>query len=130
MTGEINQMLLEQVSAQIQQASLLAEQGDLIGSEALYYKVLEHHPEHPLALYGLAQLAGTIDDQEVKEVLLSQAIEQLIDKTSSEQKSLAATWLTELAEVLFKLNRPEDALNCLKECESLISENLKAPSAC
>lgn len=126
MTGETNQ----EVAAQIQQALLLAEQGDLTGSESLYHRVLEQQPEHPLALYGLAQLAGTIDDQEVKEVLLSQAIEKLIDKTSPEQKSLAATWLTELAEVLFKLNRPTDALDCLKQCENLIGENLKAPPVC
>lgn len=129
MTGETNQMLPEDVEARIQQALLLAEQGDLIGSEALYHKVLEQQTAHPQALYGLAQLAGAIDDQEVKEVLLSQAIEQLIDKTSPEQKSLAATWLTELAEVLFKLNRSAEGLDCLKQCEDLIGENLKAPPA-
>ncbi len=130
MTSEANQIQPEQVTAQIQQALLLAEQGDLTGSEALYHKVLEQKPGHPLALYGLAQLAGAINDQEVKEVLLSQAIEQLIDKTSPEQQSLAATWLTELAEVLFKLNRPADAMNCLRQCENLIVENLKVPPAC
>lgn len=130
MTSEANQIQAEQITTQIQRALLLAEQGDLTGSEALYHKVLEQKPEHPLALYGLAQLAGAIDDQEVKEILLSQAIEQLVDKTSPEQQSLAATWLTELAEVLFKLNRPTDAMNCLKQCENLIVENLKIPPVC
>ncbi|MDP1774117.1 MAG: hypothetical protein Q8L15_17760 [Methylobacter sp.] len=127
MTNEANSILLEKIAAQIQQALLLAEQGDLMGSEALYLEVLEQEPGHPQALYGLAQLAGAIDDQEVKEVLLSQAIEQLVDKTSPEQKSLEALWLTELAEVLFKLNRPTDAMYCLRQCESLIVENLKVP---
>ncbi|MDD2761566.1 MAG: hypothetical protein PHH11_14905 [Methylomonas sp.] len=118
-----------EIAAQIQQALLLAEQGDLTGSEALYHKVLEQEPENPLALYGLAQLAGAIDDQEVKEVLLAQAIEQLANKAGPDQQSLAATWLTELAEVLFTLNRPTDAMNCLKQCENLIVENLKTPSS-
>ncbi len=130
MTNEANLMLLEKIAAKIQQALVLAKQGDLIGSEALYLEVLEQQPQHPLALYGLAQLAGTIDDQEVKEALLSQAIEQLVDRTSPEQKSLAATWLAEMAEVLFKLNRPTDAMHCLRQCESLIAENLKAPPGC
>lgn len=127
MTNEANSILFEKTAAQIQQALLFAEQGDLLGSEALYHQVLEQESGHPLALYGLAQLAGAIDDQEVKEVLLSQAIEQLVDKTSPEQKSLAATWLTELAEVLFKLNRSTDAMHCLRQCESLIAENLNTP---
>jgi len=118
-----------EIAAQIQQALLLAEQGDLTGSEALYHKVLEQEPENPLALYGLAQLAGAIDDQKVKEVLLAQAIEQLANKAGPDQQSLAATWLTELAEVLFTLNRPTDAMNCLKQCENLIVENLKTPPA-
>lgn len=117
----------KEIAAQIQQASLLAKQGDLTGAEALYHKVLEQEPGHPLALYGLAQLAGAIDDQEVKEILLSQAIEQLANKDSPDQQSLAATWLTELAEVLFALNRPTDAMSCLKQCENLIVENLKVP---
>ncbi|MGZ4955842.1 MAG: hypothetical protein ACXV8Q_12070 [Methylobacter sp.] len=130
MTNEANQIQAEQIATQIQQALLLAEQGNLTGAEALYHKVLEQKPEYPLALYGLAQLAGAIDDQDIKEVLLSQAIEQLVDKTSPEEQSLAATWLTELAEVLFKLNRPIDAMNCLRRCENLIMENLKVPPAC
>lgn len=130
MTGETNQMQLEEIATQIQQALLLAEQGDLSGSEALYHQVLEQMPGHPLGLYGLAQLAGAIDDLEVKEALLNQAIEQIIDKASTEQKSLAAIWLTELADVLFKLNRPTDALDCLKQCENLIGENLKVPPTC
>jgi hypothetical protein len=128
MTSEANQMLLQDIAAQIQQALLLAQQGDLISSEALYHKVLEQKPEYPLALYGLAQLAGAINDQEVKEILLVQAIEQLIDEASPEQQSLAATWLAELAEVLFKLNRQTDAMNCLRQCENLIMENLKVPN--
>lgn len=127
MFSEINQIMIKEIAAQLQQALLLAEQGDLIGSEALYHKVLEYQPGHPMALYGLAQLAGIINDLEVKEALLSQAIEQLIDKASSEQLSLAASWLTELAEVLFKLNRTTDAMNCLKQCENLIVDNLKVP---
>jgi tetratricopeptide (TPR) repeat protein len=125
MTNNANPLLLEKMAAQIQQALVLAKQGDLTGSEALYLEVLEQQPEHPLALYGLAQLAGAIDDQEVKEALLSQAIERLIDTTSPEQRSLAAIWLSELAEVLFKLNRPTDAMHCLRQCESLMAENLK-----
>ncbi len=129
MTNNANSLLLEKIAAQIQQALVLAGQGDLTGSEALYLEVLEQQAEHPLALYGLAQLAGAIDDLEVKEALLSQAIEQLVDITSPEQKSLAAVWLTELAEVLFKLNRPTDAMHCLRQCESLIAENLKVPLA-
>ncbi len=127
MTNKTNPLLHEKVEAQIQQALVLAGEGDLTGSETLYLEVLEQQPEHPLALYGLAQLAGAIDDQEVKEALLSQAIGQLVDITDPEQKSLAATWLAELAEVLFKLNRPSDAMHCLRQCESLIAENLKAP---
>lgn len=130
MTSEANQIQLEAVAVHIQQALLLAEQGNLIGSEALYHQVLEQKPGHPLALYGLAQLAGAIDDQEVKEVLLTLAIEQLIDKASSDQQSLAAAWLTELAEVLFILNRPSDAMDRLKQCENLIVKNLKVPPAC
>lgn len=129
MTSEANQILLEEIAAQIQQALVLAGQGDLIEAEAFYHKVLEQKPGYPLALYGLAQLAGAIDDQEVKEVLLSQAIEQLTDKASSDQQSLTAIWLTELAEVLFILNRPTDAMNCLRQCENLIVENLKVPPA-
>lgn len=129
MTSEANQKPLEEVETQIQQALLLAEQDDLIGAEALYHKVLEHKPEHPQALYGLAQLAGVIGDQEVKEVLLSQAIEQLIDQTGRDQQSLAASWLTELAEVLFKLNRPTDAMNCLKKYENLVVGKLNVPPA-
>jgi hypothetical protein len=127
MTSKINQIQLEELAAQIQQALLLADQGDLIGSEELYHQVLKQMPGHPLALYGLAQLAGAINDLEVKEVLLGQAIEQLIGEASPDNKSLAATWLTELAELLFKLNRATDASNCLKQCEHLISENLKVP---
>lgn len=125
MVNETNQSLLEAIAAQIQQALLLAEQGNLTESEAIYHNVLKQQSEHPLALYGLAQLAGAIDDQEVKEILLSQAIEQLIDKAGPDQQSLAATWLTEHAEVLFTLNRSADAMNCLKQCENLIVENLK-----
>lgn len=130
MTSEANQIQLEAVAAHIQQALLLAEQGDLIGSEALYHQVLQQQPEHPQALYGLAQLAGAIDDQEVKEILLSQAIDQLVDRTSPYQKTLAAAWLTELAEVLFILNRPSDAMDRLKQCENLIVKNLKVPPVC
>ena len=109
---------------QLQQALVLAEQGDLIAAEALYHQVLEQMPGHPQALYGLAQLAGVIDDQEVREILLTQAIGQLLEHANAEQKSLAATWLTELAEVLFNLNRPADAMASLKQCEGLIGENL------
>ncbi|MDO9167770.1 MAG: hypothetical protein Q7U18_01570 [Methylobacter sp.] len=127
MTSEANQIQLEDIAMHIQQALLLAEQGDLIGSEALYHQVLEQKPDYPQALYGLAQLAGAIDDQEVKEVLLSLAIEQLTDKASPDQQSLAAIWLTELAEVFFKLNRPTDAMDSLKECEKLIRDNLAVP---
>jgi tetratricopeptide (TPR) repeat protein len=130
MANEANQMLFEEVAAQIQQASLLAEQGDLIGAEALYHKVLELRPDHPQALYGLAQLAGAIDDQEVKEILLSQAIEQLVVQIDLGLQNLIAPWLTELAEVLFKLNRPDEAMDCLKQCEELIAESLKAPPTC
>lgn len=128
MANEANQMPLEEIAAQIQQALLLVEQGDLIGAEALYHKVLEQKPDDPLALYGLAQLAGVIDDQELKGDLLKQAIEQqLIDERSLTQQSLAATWLTELAEVLFKLNRPTDAMSCLKQYENIIVGSLKVP---
>ncbi|WP_340121043.1 hypothetical protein [Methylobacter svalbardensis] len=127
MTSQANQMLLEAVATQIQQALLLAGQGNLIESEALYHQVLQQKPEHPQALYGLAQLAGAIDDHEVKEILLRQAIDQLVDRTSPCQKTLAAAWLTELADVLFKLNRPADGMDCIKQCEGLIGENLKAP---
>lgn len=130
MTSADNQIQSEEIAVQIQQALVLAEQGELIASETLYHQVLEKKPEHPQALYGLAQLAGAIDDQEVKEVLLNLAIEQLIDQTSPDQQSLAATWLAEHAEVLFKLNRPTDAMNCLGQCESLIGENLKVSPAC
>lgn len=130
MTSDANQMLLEEVATQIQQALLLAEQGNLIESEALYHKALEQKPNHPQALYGLAQLAGAIDDQEVKGILLSQAIEQLTDKASPDQQSLAAIWLTELAEVFFKLNRPTDAMDSLKQCEKLIRDNLAVPPKC
>jgi tetratricopeptide (TPR) repeat protein len=128
MANKADQMQLEEVAAQIQRALLLAEQGDLIGAEALYHKVLELQPDHPQALYGLAQLAGAIDDQEVKEILLSQAIEQLVAQADLGLQSLVALWLTELAEVLFKLNRPVEAMDCLEQCEDLIAESLKAPS--
>lgn len=129
MTNEANSILPETIAAQIQQALLQAKQGDLMGAEEIYHWILEQDAGHPQALYGLAQLAGAIDDQEVKEVLLTQAIEQLADKTSPEQKSLAAAWLAELAEVLFKLNRPTDAMHCLRQCESLIAENLNTSPA-
>ncbi len=125
MNHDANQLQAD-LAAQLEQALALAEQGELIRAEALYHQVLEQKPEHPQALYGLAQLAGAIDDQEVMEILLSQAIGQLLDHADAEQKSLAATWLTELAEVLFKLNRPAEAMASLKQCESLIAENLSA----
>lgn len=128
MTNEAHQILLEELAAQIQQALLLAEQGDLIGAEALYHKVLEQKPDHPLALYGLAQLAGVIGDQELKEELLKHAIEQqLAGAPSLAQQTEAAKWLTELAELLFNLNRPTDAMSCLKQYEDILVEGLKVP---
>jgi tetratricopeptide (TPR) repeat protein len=126
MTSSANKLQAEQLEIQIQQALLLAEQGDLTASEALYHQVLQQKPGHPQAIYGLAQLAGAIDYYDVKEVLLGLAIEQLFEETDPDQKSLAVAWLTERAEVLFKLNRPTDAMDCIKQCENLIGENLDA----
>ena len=126
MTNTGKQIHSEQVDAQLQQALVLAEQGDLISSEALYHQILEQMPEHPQALYGLAQLAGAIGDLEVMETLLSQAVGRILDNVNTDQTCLAVNWLTELAEVLFKLNRLADAMACLKQCEDLIRENLKA----
>jgi len=37
--------------------------------------------------------------------------------------------MKQLAEVLFKLNRPVDAMDCIKQCGGLIGENLKVPPA-
>jgi tetratricopeptide (TPR) repeat protein len=131
MTNSSNQLQAEEIKIKIkiQQALLLAEQGDLIASEAIYHQVLQQESGNPQAIYGLAQLAGAIDDQDVKEVLLGLAIEQLFEEKGIDQKSLAVAWLTERAEVLFKLNRPADAMDCIKQCENLIGENLNASQA-
>jgi tetratricopeptide (TPR) repeat protein len=126
MTSSANQPQAEQLELQIQQALSLAEQGDLMASEALYHQVLQQNPGNPKAIYGLAQLAGAIDYHDVKEVLLGLAVEQLTEQAGLAQKSLAVAWLTERAEVLFKLNRPTDAMDCIKQCENLIGENLDA----
>jgi thioredoxin-like negative regulator of GroEL len=126
MTSSANQLQAEELELQVQQALSLAEQGDLMASEALYHQVLQQNPGNPKAIYGLAQLAGAIDYHDVKDVLLGLAIDQLTEQSGSAQKSLAVAWLTERAEVLFKLNRPTDAMDCIKRCESLIGENLDA----
>lgn len=115
MTGQTNLQ-------QIQQANELASEGKLIEAEALYHQVLVSEPNHPFALYGLAQLAGFIHEIDVKEVLLSQAIAQLIDAGESEHKITAAVWLTELAKVFYQLNRQEDAQLCLAEYEKIMAE--------
>lgn len=127
-SSELYQTGPEVMPEQIQRAGVLVQQGELIAAEALYHKLLQEKPGYPLALYGLAQLAGIIDDLEVKEVLLNQAIEQLMVNAKPVQNALAAAWLTELADMLFKLNRANEAQECLKQCERLIIQNLTHPT--
>lgn len=125
--SELEHTILETASVDIQKANELMLRGELIEAEALLHKHLAEHSDDPLALYGLSQLAGLINDLEVQEVLLGQAIEQLIDSIEPKQRAMVASWLTQLAEVLFKLNRNSEAQECLAQCEALIDKNFTNP---
>ena len=112
------------MQTEIKQAQRLTQQDKLIKAEEIYLEMLDQEANYPPALYGLAELAGQINDQEVREDLLRRAIEQIKDTDDRKQKGLLAIWLTELAETLFKQDRQNDAKACIAESERLIKENL------
>lgn len=113
-----------QMQTEIEQAQKLTQQGELILAEKIYHQCLQQQENYPPVLYGLAELAGKIDEPEVKEDLLRRAIAEIYDSEDRNQKGLHAIWLTELAEVLIKQGRQNDAKECIDESKRIIKENL------
>lgn len=112
------------MQTEIAQAQRLTQQSELIKAEAIYHQILEQLKNYPPALYGLAELADKIDEQEVREDLLDRAIAEIKNTTDKNQKALLAIWLTEKAEALMKLGRQNDAKKCIAESELMIKQNL------
>lgn len=126
MSKELMLEAFEKMRTETKQAQRLTQQGELIQAEAIYLKMLEQEKNYPLALYGLSELADKIDEQEVREDLLSRAITEIRQTNDRNQKGVMAIWLTEQAEALMKLNRQNDAKACVAESEKVIKENLEA----
>ena len=124
MSEQLMQDAFAKMQIEFKQAQRLTQQGELIKAEAIYHEMLEQEQSYPPALYGLAELADKIDEQDVREDLLNRAIEEIKDTKDRNQKSLIAIWLTEQAEALMKLDRQEDARVCIGESERIIKENL------
>jgi len=124
MSEQLMQDAFAKMQIEFKQAQRLTQQGELIKAEAIYHEMLEQEQNYPPALYGLAELADKIDEQDVREDLLNRAIEEIKDTKDRNQKSLIAIWLTEKAEALMKLNRQDDARVCIAESERIIKENL------
>jgi len=125
MSRELMQEAFSKMQTETKQAQRLTQQGELIKAEAIYLKMLEQEQNFPPALYGLSELADKIDEQEVREDLLSRAIIEIKQTNDRNQKGVMAIWLTEQAEALMKLNRQNDAKTCIAESERVIKENLK-----
>ena len=124
MSEQLMQDAFTKMQTEFKQAQRLAQQGELIKAEAIYHEMLEQEQNYPPALYGLAELADKIDEQDVREDLLKRAIEEIKDTKDRNQKSLIAIWLTEQAEALLKLGRQDDAKVCIAESERIIKQNL------
>ena len=124
MSEQLMQDAFAKMQIEFKQAQRLTQQGELIKAEAIYHEMLEQEQNYPPALYGLAELADKIDEQDVREDLLNRAIEEIKDTKDRNQKSLIAIWLTEKAEALMKLGRQDDARGCIAESERIIKENL------
>lgn len=112
------------MQTEIKQAQRLTDQGELIKAEAIYLDVLEREQNYSPALYGLAELANKIDEQEVRDDLLDRAIGELNGSTDRNKKGLVAIWLTERAEAMIKLGRQDDAKQYIAESEKIIKQNL------
>ena len=124
MSEQLMQDAFTKMQTEFKRAQRLTQQGELIKAEAIYHEMLEQEQNYPPALYGLAELADKIDEQDVREDLLKRAIEEIKDTKDRNQKSLIAIWLTEQAEALLKLGRQDDAKVCVAESERIIKENL------
>ena len=124
MSEQLMQDAFTKMQSEFKQAQRLAQQGELIKAETIYHEMLEQEQNYPPALYGLAELADKIDEQDVREDLLNRAIEEIKDTKDRNQKSLIAIWFTEQAEALLKLGRQDDAKVCIAESERIIKENL------
>jgi len=109
---------------EIELAVNLTKTGKLVEAEKVYLTVLGKEANYPSALYGLSVLADKINDQEVREDLLRHAINGLAKATDPELKSIAAAWLTELAESLIKQNKTQAAQEAVLRSKKLIEENL------
>jgi len=112
------------MQTEIEQAQRLIQQDELIKAEEIYHKMLEQEKDFPPALHGLSVLANKIEEQEVRENLLDRAIQQIKETEDRNQKAVLAIWLTEQAEALIKLDRQDEAKNCIAESERFIKENL------
>ena len=124
MSEQLMQDAFTKMQSEFKQAQRLAQQGELIKAETIYHEMLEQEQNYAPALYGLAELADKIDEQDVREDLLKRAIEEIKDTKDRNQKSLIAIWLTEQAEALLKLGRQDDAKVCIAESERIIKQNL------
>jgi len=124
MSRELIQKAFTKMLTEIKQANRLTDQGELIKAEEIYHNMLNQEANYPPALYGLAELANKIDEQEVREDLLKRAIEGLKGATERNQIGVLAIWLAEQAEALIILGRQDDAKNCIAESEKLIKQNL------
>jgi len=109
---------------EIEVATNFTKTGRLVEAEKIYLTVLGKEANYPPALYGLSVLADKINDQEVREDLLRHAINGLAKATEPQLKSLAAAWLTELAESLIKQNKTQAAQKAILRSKKLIEENL------
>ncbi len=124
MSNELMQEAFNKMQTEIKQAQRYIQQGELIKAEAIYHDMLKLEQNYPPALHGLAELAGKINDLDVREDLLRRAINEIKGSQDRNIKSLAASWLTELAEVLMKQNRQDDARACISESKRIITDNL------
>ena len=113
-----------EMQTEIKKAQRYTQQGELIKAETIYHELLDQQKNYAPALYGLAELADKINDQEVRGDFLRRAIVEVEDSDDRVRKGLAAIWLTEQAEALIKLNRQNDAKECIAKSERIIKENL------
>ncbi len=124
MSKELMQEAFPGMQKEIGQALRLAQQNELIKAEEIYLSVLEQKESYPPALYGLAELAGKINDHEVQEDLLRRAITAIGETADRNQKGLIAIWYAELAEILIMQSRNDEAKECIAQSEKIIKENL------
>lgn len=125
MSKQLLQEAFSKMRTETEQAEQFIQQGELIKAEEVYLAMLEQEQNYPPALYGLAELANSIEQQDVREDLLRRAIEQLKDTEDRNKKGLVAIWLAELAESLIKQGRQDDARQCINESEKMIKQNLQ-----